>query len=173
GQRHHCQYPTQRPAIHEHLLSSDVTGRPLASIPPREAHGNRRPRDCDALCQPIQLRKWPVISAWSNLVSQMALHGRAELQAKLDAVDVAGPERTGRLVDLILADAVRCSASDIHVEPTHSAVEVRYRLDGVLQPVASLRRDLAPNLVARLKVLAELLTYRLDLPPEGRIAHSQ
>jgi type II secretory ATPase GspE/PulE/Tfp pilus assembly ATPase PilB-like protein len=52
-------------------------------------------------------------------------------------------------------------------------VEVRYRLDGVLQPVASLSRELAPNLVARLKVLAELLTYRLDVPQEGSIRQDQ
>jgi general secretion pathway protein E len=81
----------------------------------------------------------------------------------------AGPERTSKLVDLILADACRRSASDVHFEPTHGALEVRYRLDGVLQWVASLSSDLAPNIAARLKVLAELLTYRLDIPQEGRI----
>jgi type II secretory ATPase GspE/PulE/Tfp pilus assembly ATPase PilB-like protein len=72
-------------------------------------------------------------------------------------------------VDLILAEAVRHSASDVHFEPGYRAVEVRYRLDGVLQRVASLNRELAPNLVARLKVMAELLTYRLDIPQEGSI----
>src|SRR3954451_17575091 len=102
----------------------------------------------------------------------MASHARPELQSQLDATDVPGPERTGRLVDVLLAEAVRCAASDVHLEPTHSAVEVRFRLDGVLHKVASLRRDLAPNVVARLKVLAELLTYRLDIPQEGRIANA-
>jgi type II secretory ATPase GspE/PulE/Tfp pilus assembly ATPase PilB-like protein len=99
----------------------------------------------------------------------MTSPARPELQAQLDALDIPGPERIGRLVDLILADAARRSASDVHLEPTHSAVEVRYRLEGVLHRAASLRRDLAPNVVARLKVLAELLTYRLDIPQEGRI----
>jgi type II secretory ATPase GspE/PulE/Tfp pilus assembly ATPase PilB-like protein len=91
------------------------------------------------------------------------------LQAQLDGLGAVGPERAGRLIDLILADAVRRSASDVHFEPTHGAVDIRYRLDGVLQRVASLSRDLAPNLVARLKVMAELLTYRLDIPQEGSI----
>jgi type II secretory ATPase GspE/PulE/Tfp pilus assembly ATPase PilB-like protein len=99
----------------------------------------------------------------------MAAIARTDLQAQLDALDTAGPERTSRLVDQILRDALRCSASDVHLEPTHRAVEVRYRIDGVLQLVASLNRELAPNLVARLKVLAELLTYRLDIPQEGSI----
>ena len=102
----------------------------------------------------------------------MLSHARPDLQPQLDALDVPGPERVGRLVDLILADAVRCAASDVHLEPTHSALTVRYRLDGVVHAVASLRRDLAPNVVARLKVLAELLTYRLDIPQEGRIANA-
>jgi type II secretory ATPase GspE/PulE/Tfp pilus assembly ATPase PilB-like protein len=72
-------------------------------------------------------------------------------------------------VDTILREAVRRAASDVHVEPTHSAVEIRYRLDGVLHHAATLDRELAPNLVARLKVLAELLTYRVDIPQEGGI----
>src|SRR5438876_3778186 len=99
----------------------------------------------------------------------MAVNARTDLQAQLDALDSTGPERTSRFVDQILHDALRCSASDVHLEPTPRAVEVRYRLDGVLQSVASLSRELAPNLVARLKVLAELLTYRLDVPQEGSI----
>jgi type II secretory ATPase GspE/PulE/Tfp pilus assembly ATPase PilB-like protein len=92
-----------------------------------------------------------------------------ELQTRLEATARGGPERTTQLVDLILTDAVMRSASDVHVEPTHRAVEIRYRLDGVLHQVATLNRELAPNLVARLKVMAELLTYRLDVPQEGSV----
>src|SRR5260370_3115055 len=94
---------------------------------------------------------------------------RRVLRAQRDGLDASSPEGASKLVDLILAEAVRRSASDVHFEPTHRAVEVRYRLDGVLQRVASLTRELAPNLVARLKVMAELLTYRLDIPQEGCI----
>jgi type II secretory ATPase GspE/PulE/Tfp pilus assembly ATPase PilB-like protein len=99
----------------------------------------------------------------------MADRTDSDLQAQLDGLDLTRPERTSRLVDLILADAVRHAASDVHFEPANRAVEVRYRLDGVLQPVARLNRELAVNLVARLKVMAELLTYRLDIPQEGSI----
>jgi type II secretory ATPase GspE/PulE/Tfp pilus assembly ATPase PilB-like protein len=101
--------------------------------------------------------------------SATAPPGIPDLQTQLDALAATGPERTSRVVDLILADAVRRAASDVHFEPTHRAVEIRYRLDGVMQAVASLSRELAPNLVARLKVLAELLTYRVDIPQEGSI----
>jgi general secretion pathway protein E len=91
---------------------------------------------------------------------------REDFQTLAGAV---GPERVTQLVDALLAEAVRRAASDVHIEPTHGALEIKYRLDGVLQPVATLPRELAPNVVARLKVLAELLTYRLDIPQEGRL----
>jgi len=102
----------------------------------------------------------------------MTLRAANPLQSQIDALDPTRPERTSQLVDLILADAVTRSASDVHFEPTHRSVEVRYRIDGVLQEAAMLTRELAPNVVARLKVKAELLTYRLDIPQEGRIQDS-
>src|SRR5437867_12023188 len=102
----------------------------------------------------------------------MPLRAVSEVQHQIDALDATRPERISQLVDLILADAVRRLASDVHFEPTHRTVEVRYRIDGVLQTVAVLNRELAPNVVARLKVLAELLTYRLDVPQEGRVQQS-
>lgn len=92
-----------------------------------------------------------------------------DLQAEANALARGGPERASKLVDLILAYAVRRGASDVHFEPTHRALEIRFRIDGVLQPAAGLGRELAANVVARLKVMAELLTYRLDIPQEGGI----
>ncbi len=103
----------------------------------------------------------------------MSANTQSPLQAQLDALGRAGPERIGRTVDEVLLDAIRRGASDVHLEPTHRNVEVRFRLDGVLQPAASLSRELAPNLVARLKVLSELLTYRVDIPQEGSIRQDQ
>jgi type II secretory ATPase GspE/PulE/Tfp pilus assembly ATPase PilB-like protein len=91
------------------------------------------------------------------------------LRARLDALGPPGPERVVPAVDLILGEAVRRAASDVHFEPTPTALEVRLRIDGVLRPVATLDRAFAPNVIARLKVLAELLTYRVDIPQEGSI----
>jgi type II secretory ATPase GspE/PulE/Tfp pilus assembly ATPase PilB-like protein len=100
----------------------------------------------------------------------MSVAGRAELEFLLHTLAAtAGPERVSQIVDALLTEAVRRSASDVHIEPTHRALDIKFRLDGVLHPVASLPRELAPNVVARLKVLAELLTYRLDIPQEGRL----
>ncbi|MEN6424387.1 MAG: GspE/PulE family protein [Phycisphaerales bacterium] len=73
------------------------------------------------------------------------------------------------IVDELLAKAVLAGASDIHFEPTGADLKVKYRLDGVLNPVESLPAAVADNVVARLKVLGGLLTYRNDIPQEGRL----
>src|SRR5947209_3624830 len=93
----------------------------------------------------------------------------ASLQARLDPLGPAGPDRVVAAVDLVLDEAVGRGASDVHFEPTPAALDVRFRVDGVLRPVAVLPRELAPNVIARLKMMAELLTYRLDVPQEGSI----
>jgi type II secretory ATPase GspE/PulE/Tfp pilus assembly ATPase PilB-like protein len=48
------------------------------------------------------------------------------------AVDRTSPERISRLVEIILDEAVRRQASDVHIEPTVSEILIRFRLDGVL-----------------------------------------
>jgi general secretion pathway protein E len=73
------------------------------------------------------------------------------------------------VVDLLLRAATELGASDVHLQPTGEGLEVRWRLDGVLQAVATLPASVATKIVARLKVLSELLTYRNDVPQEGRI----
>jgi type II secretory ATPase GspE/PulE/Tfp pilus assembly ATPase PilB-like protein len=69
----------------------------------------------------------------------------------------------------VLRVARDVGASDVHLDPTTDALQVRWRLDGVLQPLVRLPRDVAPNVTARLKVLSGLLTYESTLPQEGRI----
>jgi type II secretory ATPase GspE/PulE/Tfp pilus assembly ATPase PilB-like protein len=73
------------------------------------------------------------------------------------------------LVDDLLKKAVRYGASDVHFEPTGSDLAVKYRLDGVLNTVEKIPKSLSDNVIARLKVLGGLLTYRNDIPQEGRI----
>lgn len=73
------------------------------------------------------------------------------------------------LVSDLLATAVKSAASDVHFEPTESDLVVKFRLDGVLRAVERLPKSLCENVIARLKVLGGLLTYRNDIPQEGRI----
>ena len=82
---------------------------------------------------------------------------------KTDAADVVS------IVDDLLGKAVESAASDVHFEPTSSQLLVKFRLDGVLNTVEKLPKTLSDNVIARLKVLGGLLTYRNDIPQEGRI----
>ena len=79
------------------------------------------------------------------------------------------PQYATEAVERMLAEARLAGASDLHVQPTAEGLELRWRLDGVLHPAACCPASVGPNVVARLKVLADLLTYRTDLPQEGRI----
>ena len=72
-------------------------------------------------------------------------------------------------VDGMLARAVRAGASDVHVEPIAGGVEVRFRVDGVLASVEKLPADVGRSVALRLMVMAQLLTYRLEIPQEGRL----
>ena len=78
------------------------------------------------------------------------------------------PLDTPRRVDTMLAQALAANASDVHVEPTATGGEVRFRVDGLLTRRDTLTADTAAAMVARLMVLANLLTYRRDVPQEGR-----
>lgn len=91
------------------------------------------------------------------------------MQSDLAALDPKDPNYAVTVVERLLAAARRLGASDLHLRPAAEGLEARLRLDGVLQRVAVLPRPTAANVVARLKVLADLLTYRTDVPQEGRV----
>ncbi len=91
------------------------------------------------------------------------------LRRDLASLNARDPQFATLVVDRLLAAARESQASDLHLLPTADALDVRWRVDGVLQPLAALPGQLAANVIARLKVLAGLLTYRTDLPQEGRI----
>ncbi|MGA2443694.1 MAG: ATPase, T2SS/T4P/T4SS family [Tepidisphaeraceae bacterium] len=74
------------------------------------------------------------------------------------------------LVDLLLSEALRQRASDIHVEPAADFYDVRFRVDGVLETYKKLEPSVGRAVVTRMMVMARLLTYRLDVPQEGRIS---
>ncbi len=73
------------------------------------------------------------------------------------------------LVDRMLSDAIARRASDIHLEPVAGGnYEVRFRIDGLLQLAGTHDGAIGRAIAGRLMVMANLLTYRLDIPQEGR-----
>jgi type IV pilus assembly protein PilB len=75
-----------------------------------------------------------------------------------------------RFVNLILADAIRRSASDIHLEPYEDRFRVRYRIDGVLTEVMAVPKSMEAATLSRLKIMSNLDIAERRLPQDGRIS---
>jgi type II secretory ATPase GspE/PulE/Tfp pilus assembly ATPase PilB-like protein len=91
------------------------------------------------------------------------------LRAELQGMDAKHPDYALRGVDAVLKEARSVGATDIHLQPSGADLEVKFRVDGVLLPVTLFPAQVTGNVIARLKVLAGLLTYHTDRPQEGRI----
>lgn len=94
------------------------------------------------------------------------------LASQLSALSPGDAQYAVAFVNRLLAALPSANASDVHLLPTPDGLDVRWRKDGVLQPLGVFPAGTASNVVARLKVLADLLTYRTDVPQEGRIRTS-
>jgi len=96
-----------------------------------------------------------------------------QTQRELAELDSSGTAYATEFVDQLLRAARKLGVSDVHLQPVADGLEVRWRLDGVLQDVGVFARGEASDVVTRLKVMAELLTYRSEVPQEGRIRESE
>jgi type IV pilus assembly protein PilB len=74
-----------------------------------------------------------------------------------------------KLVNQIVAQAIERGASDIHLAPDGRELRVRFRVDGVLQDVTSVQRRMAPGVISRIKIMAELNIAEKRLPQDGRV----
>jgi len=74
-----------------------------------------------------------------------------------------------KLVGLIIMEAYRNRASDIHVEPLEKRLRVRYRVDGVLHEVDNPPKRLQPAIISRLKIMANMSIAEKRVPQDGRI----
>jgi type IV pilus assembly protein PilB len=74
-----------------------------------------------------------------------------------------------RLVNTIIAGAVKAGASDIHLEPFEDEVKVRYRIDGVLQETHSPPKNLYAAVISRIKLMAGMDITERRIPQDGRI----
>lgn len=74
-----------------------------------------------------------------------------------------------KMVNMILGEAIKDRASDIHIEPLEEAVNVRFRIDGVLREVMSPPKRLHAPLVCRIKILSDLDIADRRVPQDGRL----
>ncbi|MFP6583086.1 MAG: GspE/PulE family protein [Candidatus Hydrogenedentota bacterium] len=97
----------------------------------------------------------------------------AELQAQLDGTLAQGDNGVVEAVHLMLAQAVLHRASDLYCEPWKDGLVIRLRLDGVLHNVARLDQSHQERLIARIKVMANMVTYEKGMPQDGHIEFGQ
>ncbi len=98
-----------------------------------------------------------------------------ELAAEEQEMDLAELESAAeeapiiKLVNLVLTDAVKRGASDIHIEPYEHELRVRFRVDGILQAVMTPPLKLKDAITSRIKIMAKLDISEKRLPQDGRI----
>ncbi len=85
-----------------------------------------------------------------------------------NASDIAEDSPIAQTINLLLEYAIRSSASDIHIEPREEFVQIRYRIDGVLQEVNRLPRNVVGALTSRIKILSNLKIDERRVPQDGR-----
>jgi type IV pilus assembly protein PilB len=88
---------------------------------------------------------------------------------KMDSRSAAELPPVVKMVNLVIHDAIRTAASDIHIEPALNSVQVRLRVDGVLRDYMQVPKWLHNAVVSRLKILAKLDIAERRLPQDGRI----
>lgn len=102
--------------------------------------------------------------------------GIEEIQEELDEeedVDEArrksGQAPVVRAVNLMIEEAIKRRASDIHVEPRRANLEIRYRIDGILHHIRTLPKSLQAAVISRIKIMGEMDIAERRVPLDGRI----
>ncbi len=101
--------------------------------------------------------------------------GDIEVQAEEHEMELKELEKAAdeapivKLVNLVLTDAVKRGASDIHMEPYEKEFRVRFRIDGILQSIMTPPLKLRDAIISRLKIMSKLDISEKRLPQDGRI----
>ncbi len=110
-----------------------------------------------------------------ELLAAMGDEADVELQAEQQEMDLNELEKSAdeapivKLVNIILTDAVKRGASDIHIEPYEKEYRVRFRIDGVLQHIMTPPLKLKDAITSRIKIMAKMDISEKRLPQDGRI----
>jgi type IV pilus assembly protein PilB len=83
-------------------------------------------------------------------------------------MDTSGQPPIIRMVNLVIKEALRQRASDIHMESTETDMRVRYRIDGVLQDILDVPRESRGAVVVRIKIMARMDITQTQVPQDGR-----
>ena len=95
-----------------------------------------------------------------------------EKTQEVSAKDLTEDAPIAKTVNIILEYAVKSRASDIHIEPRETIVQVRYRIDGVLRETMTLPKPILAAVVSRIKILSNLKIDEHRIPQDGRFKFS-
>ncbi len=93
----------------------------------------------------------------------------SEIEEIGDLLDDTSDAPIIKMVNLMLSQAVKDGASDIHIEPSHSKIIIRSRVDGILYNMLSPPKHIQSALISRIKIMADLNIAEKRLPQDGRI----
>ncbi len=111
-----------------------------------------------------------VVSALAGDEKFKGLASRGDKSIDLDAVmEAASDNQVIKLLNLVLLQAIKDKASDVHFEPFEDEFKMRYRIDGVLYEMVPPPKHLGPAITSRVKVMANLDIAERRLPQDGRI----
>ena len=174
-QRQNLSKELQRAGLSAELKLALATNLTTALTP-------KAPTTAPAASRPAQPRPPASLNAPRSLTKDLGIPGTSDGQLKeVDDVEdleinaaaassSANASPIVSLVDRILIEALTSGASDIHVEPQENSLEIRFRLDGVLQKhFEDLPKSLTPAVTSRIKIMAELDIAERRMPQDGRI----
>ncbi|MEE9420094.1 MAG: type II secretion system ATPase GspE [Desulfatiglandaceae bacterium] len=93
----------------------------------------------------------------------------SEIEKTGDLLDDTSDAPIIKLVNLMLSQAVKARASDIHIEPSQNRLKIRHRVDGILYDMLSPPRHIQATLTSRIKIMAKMNIAEKRLPQDGRI----
>ncbi|TVP60271.1 MAG: type II secretion system protein GspE [Halomonadaceae bacterium] len=167
------QDESQKPQL---LVRPGATARAIAEAT-RLSRGHARIREIDAasfddaLNRAYQNDSAEAMQMVEGIGDDMDLASLADSVPETeDLMEQADDAPIIRLINAILTEAVKTSASDIHIETYERRLVIRFRVDGVLREVVQPKRALAPLLVSRIKVMAKLDIAEKRVPQDGRIS---
>jgi type IV pilus assembly protein PilB len=116
------------------------------------------------------MKKYYGIGGMDDMINDSADDGMSYKHMDLEELNTEDEEGyVAQLVQLLITDAIKQRASDIHIEPMEEKVRIRYRIDGDCQEMESPPKRLQGPLIQRVKILAKMKIEEKRVPQDGRI----
>ncbi|MCD6165834.1 type II secretion system protein GspE [candidate division KSB1 bacterium] len=127
-----------------------------------------------AILQAIE-QHYGVVTTISETINEVIQTMEAEIEPEVSEKkmeenlrELAEDAPVVKLVNMILVQAIKEHASDIHIEPEEDSLRVRYRIDGILHEIFSPPKELQAAIISRIKILAEVDIAENRIPQDGR-----